>query len=51
MQNQSLNLTYSFPANGVGNVGSNTTAILISGNKLVFINNTSANPTITVVEK
>jgi hypothetical protein len=50
-QNQSLNLTYSFPANGVGNVGSNTTAILISGNKLVFINNTSANPTITVVEK
>lgn len=28
-----------------------TTAILISGNKLVFINNTSANPTITVVER
>lgn len=51
MQNQTLNLTYSFPANGVGNVGSNTTAILISGNKLVFISNTSANPTITVVEK
>ena len=51
MQNQSLNLTYSLPANGVGNVGSNTTAILISGNKLVFINNTDANPTITVVQK
>jgi hypothetical protein len=50
-QNQSLNFTYSFPANGVGNVGSGTTAILISGNKLVFINNTSANPTITIVEK
>jgi hypothetical protein len=50
-QNQSLSFTYSFPANGVGNVGSGTTAILISGNKLVFINNTSTNPTITVVEK
>lgn len=50
-QNQSLNFTYSFPANGLGNIGSGTTAILISGNKLVFINNTSANPTIIVVEK
>jgi hypothetical protein len=50
-QNQSFNFTSSFPANGVGNVGSGTTAILISGNKLVFINNTSPNPTITVVEK
>ena len=48
---QSLSFTYSFPANGVGNVGSGTTAILISGNKLVFINNTSAAPTVTVVEK
>jgi len=26
-------------------------AILLSGNKLVFINNTSTNPTIAVVEK
>jgi hypothetical protein len=43
-QSQSLNLTYSFSANGVGNVGSGTTAILISGNKLVFISNTSKNP-------
>jgi hypothetical protein len=50
-QNQSFNFTYSFPTSGVGNVGSGTTAILISGNKLVFINNTSTNPTITVVEK
>jgi hypothetical protein len=50
-QNQGFNLTYSFPTNGVGNVGSGTTAILVSGNKLVFINNTSTNPTITVVEK
>jgi hypothetical protein len=50
-QNQSFNFTYSSPANGVGNVGSNTTAILISGNNLVFINNTSPNPTITVLEK
>jgi hypothetical protein len=50
-QNQSFNFTYAFQANGVGNVGSGTTAVLISGNKLVFINNTSTNPTITVVEK
>lgn len=50
-QDQSLNLTYSFPANGVGNVGGNTTAILISVNRLIFISNASANPTITVVEK
>jgi len=49
--NQSLNLTYSFPGNGVGNMGNNTTAILISGNKLVFINNADPNPTIKVVEK
>jgi hypothetical protein len=48
---QTLNFAYSFPANGIGNVGSGTTAILISGNKLVFINNTSTNPTITFVEK
>jgi hypothetical protein len=50
-QVQALNFTYSFPANGVGNIGSGTTAILISGNKLVFINNTSVTPTITVVEQ
>ena len=50
-QNQTLNLTYSPPATGVGNVGTDTTAIMISGNKLVFISNTSSNPTITVVEK
>jgi hypothetical protein len=50
-ENQSLKITYSISANGTGNVGSDTTAILISGNKLVFINNTSTNPTITVAEK
>lgn len=50
-QSQNLSFTYSFQANGVGNVGNGTTAILISGNKLVFINNTTATPTITVVEK
>jgi hypothetical protein len=49
--NLSINLNYSFPTNGVGNIGSGTTAILISGNKLVFINNTSTTPTITIVEK
>jgi hypothetical protein len=38
-------------ANGTGTFGSGTTAIVISGSKLVFINNTSAAPTITVVEK
>jgi hypothetical protein len=50
-QNQALNFMYSISANGAGNVGSGTTAILISGNKLVFINNTNPNPTITVVEQ
>lgn len=50
-QNKALKFAYSFPANGIGNIGSNTTAILISGSKLVFINNTDTNPTITVVEK
>jgi hypothetical protein len=43
-------------ANGRGTltleiINSGTTAILISGTKLVFINNISANPTITMVEK
>lgn len=51
LQSQSLNFTYSFPANSVGNVGSGTTAVLISGSKLVFISNTNTNPTIIVVEK
>jgi len=50
-QSQSLNLTYSFSADGIGNVGTGTTAILISGNKLVFINNNAMNPAIAVVEK
>jgi len=49
--NQSLNLSYSVSPNGTGSVGSGTTAILISDNKLVFMSNTSANPTITVAEK
>ena len=49
--NQSLNFAYSLSASGTGNVGNGTTAILISGKKLVFINNTSTTPTITVVEK
>jgi hypothetical protein len=50
-QNQSVSLTYSVASNGTGTFGAGTTAIVISGNKLVFINNTSATPTITVVEK
>ena len=49
--NQSLNLSFSVSPNGTGSVGSGTTAILISDNKLVFMSNTSANPTITVAEK
>ena len=51
VQNQNVSLTYSVGATGAGSFGSGTTAILISGNKAVFINNTSATPTITVVEK
>jgi hypothetical protein len=50
-QNQSLNFTYSIAADGTGNVGSGTTAIMISPNKLAYFNNTDPNPTITVVEK
>ena len=49
-EEQSLKFSYSFPANGTGNMGTNTTAILISG-RLVFIKNTSTSPTIPVVEK
>jgi hypothetical protein len=50
-QNKGLNSTYSISADGTGNFGMGTTAILISGNKLVFISNTSPSPTVTVVEK
>jgi len=49
--NQTLNFTYSIAADGIGNVGSGTTAIMISPSKLAYINNTDPNPTITVVEK
>jgi len=49
--NQSLNFTYSIAADGTGNVGTGTTAIVISPNKLAYFNNTDPNPTITVVEK
>ena len=49
--NQSLNLTYAIAADGSGNVGTGTTAILISPKKMVFISNTDTNPTITVVEQ
>jgi hypothetical protein len=49
---QSLSLAYSVSATtSPGTFGSGTTATLISGNKLVFINNTSTTPTLTVVEK
>lgn len=50
-QNQSVGLNYSIAADGTGNVGSGTTAIVISTGELVFINDTDPNPTITVVEK
>jgi len=49
--NQTLNFTYSIAADGTGNVGTGTTAIVISPSKLAYINNTDPNPTITVVEK
>ena len=50
-QNQNLNVTYSVGATGQGTFGSGTTAILVSGTKIVFIHNTGATPTITIVEK
>jgi hypothetical protein len=50
-QNQGLSLAYSISSSGTGTFGSGTTAILVSGNKLVFINNTGTAPTITIVEK
>jgi hypothetical protein len=50
-QNQASNFNYSISADGTGDFGSDTTAILISGNELIFINNTSRNPSTTVVEK
>ena len=50
-QNESLSLTYSLTASGVGDVGTGTTAIMISGSKLAFISNTNSHPTITVLEK
>lgn len=50
-QNQSLSLTYSVTSNGAGTFGSGTKAILVSGNKLVFISKASTTPTIAVVEK
>jgi hypothetical protein len=50
-QNQNLKIIYSVVGSGEGTFGSGTTAILVSGNRIVFISNTSATPTITVVEK
>jgi hypothetical protein len=50
-QNQNVSLTYSVALDGTGTFGLGTTAIVISGSRLVFINNTSAAPTITVVQK
>jgi hypothetical protein len=44
-------ITYSVAANGTGTVGANTTAILISGNKLVYFNNADPNPSVFVLEK
>jgi hypothetical protein len=50
-QNQTLKINYYISGNGTGNMGSGTTAIVISDSKLAFINNTNPNPTISVVEK
>lgn len=46
-----FNFSYSISPSGMGNVGSDTTAIVISGSKMAYINNTDPNPTITVVEQ
>jgi len=51
IQNQSLAAAYSISADGTGNFGTDTTAILISGKKFVFISKISSNPIIIVVEK
>jgi hypothetical protein len=51
VQNQVVNIAYSLSANGTGNVGNGTTAVVISDRKLAFIHDTDPNPTITVVEK
>jgi hypothetical protein len=50
-KNESLNWNYSVSSDGTGNVGSGTTAIVISPSKLAYINNTDPDPTITMVEK
>jgi hypothetical protein len=50
-QNQALNFMYNLSSNGKGFFGPNTTVILINANKLVFMDNASATPTITVIEK
>jgi len=42
---------YRYAADGTGSVGSGTTAITISPNKLAYFNITNPNLTITVVEK
>jgi hypothetical protein len=51
IQNQSLTAAYSISADGTGNFDTDTTAILISGKKFVFISKISSNPIIIVVEK
>jgi len=51
VQNQAFSPGFTVTANGTGTLGSGTTAILISGNKLVFLLNPNSTPAITVVEK
>jgi hypothetical protein len=51
LPNGQFNFTYSFSADGTGNVGPGTTAILISGNRFVYMENTLSPSRITVTEQ
>jgi hypothetical protein len=51
LPNGQFNFTYSFTADGTGNVGPGTTAILISGNRFVYMENTLSPSRITVTEQ
>lgn len=51
LPNQPFSFTFSFSSDGTGNVGSGTTAILISSSKLVYFENAQTAPRVTVVEQ
>ena len=49
--NSSFNYTFAFAQDGTGNIGAGTTAILISGSRLVYMQNTQSPPIIFVIEQ